>query len=62
MKENYNFIYHYNTYSKLWGAMAIESVGHYFNADSDKGDFALGNTRKEARDLLTKKLSKCVTN
>ena len=41
--------------------MTIESVGHYFNADSDKGDFALGNTRKEARDLLTKKLSECVT-
>lgn len=62
MKEDYNFLYHYNTYSKLWGAMTVESVGHYFNHDSDKGDFALGKTRTEARELLKVKLTKVTTD
>lgn len=62
MKEDYNFLYHYNTYSKLWGAMTVESVGHYFNRDSDKGDFALGKTRKEARESLKVKLTEATTN
>ena len=55
MKEDYGFIYHYNTYSKLWGAMTVESVGYYFNGES-KGNYVFGNTRAEARDLLKEKL------
>lgn len=54
-KEDYGFIYHYNTYSKLWGAMTVESVGYYFNGES-KGNYVFGSTRAEARDLLKEKL------
>jgi hypothetical protein len=56
MKEDYGFIYHYNTYSKLWGAMTVESVGFYFNGETTKGSYVLGRTRAEARDLLNEKL------
>ena len=56
MKEDYSFIYHYNTYSKLWGAMTAESVGYYFNGETTKGNYVLGKTRAQAPDLLKEKL------
>jgi len=61
MKHNYNFIYHYNTYSKQWGAMTRESVGHYFNRDEQKGDYTFGKTMSEASEKLTEQLEEAVT-
>ena len=58
-KEDYNFIYHYNTLcstpSRRVGAMTSNSFEAYFNGD--KGDYIKASTRVEARELLKKKLN-----
>jgi hypothetical protein len=53
--EKYNYIYHYNTYTKLFGAMTVESVAAYFSGGA--GDYVTGKTREIARETLTKKLT-----
>jgi len=58
-KEDYNFIYHYNTESvtpsRRVGAMTVESMGSYFNGGD--GDYVFAKNRVDARELLKKKLN-----
>lgn len=61
INHNYSYFYHFNTYTKEWGAMTADSVGHYANRDFKNGNFAFGKTIAEANNNLTIKLEASTT-